>query len=88
MFTHDFSPLVLGMFLAAASLHNLSLGLRSALVSTLVVFWTFPLYFLFVSWHCLYIMAIVLITFVCASVWAAGRTAPLTIGEAQTVVAG
>ena len=84
MFTHDFSPLALGLFLVAARLHGLSRDLRTVLVFTLVVFWAFPLYFLFVKWHCLYLMAIVLITFV----WAGMRAAQTNAVNAHTVAAG
>ncbi len=63
MFTHDFSPLALGMFVAGTRLAALSRGPRITLGLTLVVFWMFPLYFLFVKWHCLYLMAAVLLLF-------------------------
>jgi hypothetical protein len=75
MFTHDFSPLILSMFLAVANLRAQSRGIRAALVFALIVFWAFPLYFLFVNWHCLYLMAIVLITFVWECVRAAKHIA-------------
>jgi len=84
MFTHDFSPLVLGMFLVAARLSGLSPGVRSALVFTLVVFWIFPLYFLFVKWHCLYLMAIVLLTFV----WAGLRAGQTNASNVHAVAVG
>jgi hypothetical protein len=84
MFTHDFSPLIVGMFLVAASLHGFNPGLRVVLASTLVVFWAFPLYFLFVNWHCLYLMAIVLITFALAS----ARAARSSGDGIQTMAAG
>src|SRR5258705_9853585 len=50
MFTHDFSPLLLAMFLAWASLPTRSQGaLRVALIFTLVVFWLPPVYFALVA---------------------------------------
>ena len=63
MFTHDFSPLGIAMFLAAGSLSRVSKVLRITTFLTLAVFWTFPLYFLFVKWHCMYVMAIALLAF-------------------------
>jgi glycosyl transferase family 87 len=70
MFTHDFSPLLLAMFLAAS--HFLLVpfssrafsGVRTAMISTLVVFWAFPIYFLCVAWHCLFLMCPILLLFV------------------------
>ena len=88
MFTHDFSPLIVGMFLAGGNLRAQSRGIRVALVSTLVVFWTFPLYFLLVNWHCLYLMAIVLIAFVWACVGAANHIAPSSGVDVHMVAAG
>ena len=57
MFTHDFSPLILALFLVAAHFpqHGRA-ALRLALGGTLVLFWIPPLYFAFVAWHCLYLM--------------------------------
>jgi Glycosyltransferase family 87 len=69
MFTHDFSPLLLAMFLTAAHLSGIKPASlrewvrRSLLIVTLVVFWTFPVYFLCVAWHCLYLMCPVLAIF-------------------------
>lgn len=72
MFTHDFAPLVIPMFLIAAQISqkkNQSTNYVAclALRSTLVLFWMFPIYFLLVKWHCLFLMAPVLLVFV----WAA-----------------
>ena len=61
MFTHDFSPLILGMLLIVPHRKNLSRTLQHGLTVVLIVFWAFPLYFLFVSWHCLYLMALPMI---------------------------
>lgn len=63
MFTHDFSPLAIAMFLLAGSVRGASTPLRFAASLTIAVFWTFPLYFLFVKWHCMYVMAMVLLAF-------------------------
>jgi hypothetical protein len=64
MFTHDFSPLILAMFLVAAHLHARgSIALRTALWITLILFWLPPIYFAFVSWHTLYLMCPVLLVF-------------------------
>jgi hypothetical protein len=63
MFTHDFSPLGIAMFLAAGSLKFVGPPLRIATGVILAVFWTFPLYFLFVKWHCLYVLALALLAF-------------------------
>jgi hypothetical protein len=70
MFTHDFSPLILPMLLTAGSLSNLQIRFqasprtRRAIKLTLVLFWAFPIYFLFVKWHSLYLMGPILLLFV------------------------
>jgi hypothetical protein len=67
MFTHDFSPLLLAMFLVAASLSGFNAvrpWLRIVLVATLALFWIFPVYFICVAWHCLYLMCPALALFV------------------------
>jgi hypothetical protein len=64
MFTHDFSPLALALFIAAANFPDrLHQKLRWTLIATVVLFWTFPIYFLFVAWHCLYLLCPVLLLF-------------------------
>jgi hypothetical protein len=68
MFTHDFSPLILAMLVAAGQIsHRLNSRApswaRAAIWTSLTVFWTFPAYFLFVKWHCLYLMCPVLLLF-------------------------
>lgn len=72
MFTHDFAPLVIPLFLVAAQLSQRKSQSTNyvtclALRFTLVLFWMFPIYFLLVKWHCLFLMAPVLLVFV----WAA-----------------
>jgi hypothetical protein len=66
MFTHDFSPLVLPMFLVAGQLSspNFPLSGRVVIRLALALLWTFPIYFLCVAWHCLYLMCLVLLVFV------------------------
>jgi hypothetical protein len=57
------------MFLVAASLSGfkplsaLQRSLQIAIIATLALFWTFPLYFVCVAWHCLYLMCPVLAVF-------------------------
>jgi Glycosyltransferase family 87 len=88
MFAHDFSPLILAMFLGAAMLRYARWGVRFALTFTLIVFWTFPLYFLFVKWHCLYLMALALLGFTWSCAECAKHTGRPRVHEAQTVAAG
>ena len=89
MFTHDFSPLLLGLFLAMAHLPpKESGGLRIAAVSLVAAFWSFPIYFLFVAWHCLYLMCPLLLMFVFVALLIAGRTGIRHPAEVQFVRAG
>jgi Glycosyltransferase family 87 len=88
MFTHDFSPLGTAMFLLAGSLRFARKSLRFASWFILAVFWTFPFYFLFVKWHCLYIMAIVLLAFTWCCLRVAGQTTVAKSSELQTVATG
>jgi hypothetical protein len=77
MFTHDFSPLALAMFLTAAQFSSAHfpggkfLGIRLGMYIALLLFWIFPIYFVFVSWHCLYLMCPVLLIFVWSAIQAA-----------------
>ena len=69
MFTHDFSPLILAMLLASGHISGHSSARtaswdRIAIRAALVLFWTIPVYFLCVKWHCLYLMGPVLLLFV------------------------
>ena len=91
MFTHDFSPLMLAMFLAAAGFSNSGVpghrGLRTAMMFTLVLFWFSPIYVLFVAWHCLYLMCPVLLLFAYLALLGAkylGRQQPVEL-ECVTV---
>ena len=69
MFTHDFSPLVLAMFIALASLpprnHRV---LRVVMIFTLVVFWLPPVYFVLVAFHGMYLMCPALLLFALSAV--------------------
>jgi hypothetical protein len=88
MFTHDLSPLLLGLFLAAANFPSRSQrGLRLSLAATLVLFWTFPLYFLVVAWHCLYLMCPILLLFTFSALLAATYVGRQTT-DAQFVAVG
>ena len=88
MFTHDFSPLAIAMFLIAGSLKCISRSLRIVTALSLTLFWMFPLYFLLVKWHCLYVMAVVLLAFTWCCVRIAGHNGVETTSELQTVAAG
>jgi hypothetical protein len=89
MFTHDFSPLLLAMFLAAAQLSAVQpLLLRWTMAATVVIFWTFPIYFLCVAWHCLYLMCPILLLFTYAAVGAAQHAMQASSAEAEYVEAG
>lgn len=87
MFTHDFAPLVIPMFLVAAQLSQRKSQSTSyvaclALRSTLILFWMFPIYFLLVKWHCLFLMAPVLLVFVWAAMKQTEESQLSRVGEA------
>ena len=68
MFTHDFSPLLLAMFLGWAGLPSKDRRvLRAALIFALVVFWLPPVYFVLVAVHGMYLMCPVMALFVIAA---------------------
>lgn len=71
MYTHDFSPLILSMFLTAPHVAAQSTRLRIALVFSLAMFWSGAVYFGCVAWHCMYLLCPVLLLFVLASLQAA-----------------
>ena len=90
MFTHDFSPLILSMLLVAgspssdtASTGSFAWGER-AVKATLFLFWMFPIYFLSVKWHCLYLMGPVLLLFTWGTMQRA-RCVPSTAERAAVV---
>jgi hypothetical protein len=92
MFTHDFSPLVLPMLLVAGSpgIDTASKGRfawgEAAIKATLFLFWMFPIYFLSVKWHCLYLMGPVLLLFTWGTMQRARSIRPVT--ELAAVVTG
>jgi hypothetical protein len=89
MFTHDFSPMLLALFLVGANFpprpHE---GLRFLLAGTMALFWSFPIYFLFVVWHCLYLMCPVLLLFATSALLAFKHVKEQTLNEIQVVAAG
>jgi Glycosyltransferase family 87 len=87
MFTQDFSPLMIGLLAVGAVLGKVGSAARVPLAFTLIVFWTFPLYFLFVKWHCLYLLAIALMAFMWACVRGAQEGTNQSPFVAQTVTA-
>lgn len=85
MFTHDFSPLLLAMFLAWASLPSMKQrALRTAMIVTLLVFWLPPVYFVLVAIHGMYLMCPVLALFVIAAVVSAKYAHNEQVSENQT----
>lgn len=88
MFTHDFSSLAIAMFLVAGSLKSSTRSLRIVTSLILAVFWMFPLYFLFVKWHCLYVMAVVLLAFTWCCVRIARQSGAGKMPALETVAAG
>ena len=85
MFTHDFSPLILAMFLAAAHFQKGVAGYRIPMAVSLAVFWSFPIYFLFVAWHCLYLMCPILFLFMYSGIRAAKYANRLGLAEVECV---
>jgi hypothetical protein len=64
MFTHDFSPLMLAMLLAAGHFPGQGRpALRVVLATVLVLLWMPPIYFALVAWHGLYLMFPILLVF-------------------------
>lgn len=85
MFTHDFAPLMLALLLTLAHFPSReNIGLRLALSIALLVFWTPPVYFLFVTWHCMYLMFPVLLMFVIAASLLARKCASPALMESET----
>jgi hypothetical protein len=67
MFVHDFSPLIVALFLVAKHLPETSARLRVLTAVSLVIFWAPPIYFLAVAWHCLYLVCPILLLFTCCA---------------------
>lgn len=87
MFTHDFSPLGIAMFLVAGSMRGAGRAVRVAASLVLALFWAFPLYFLFVKWHCMYVMAIALLAFTWCCLRIGQESATSHRSQLQTVAA-
>ena len=88
MFTHDFSPLLLAMLLVLAHFPGEDRRRpRQLLKATLGIFWAWPIYFVLVAWHSLYLMLPVLLAFAMVAIrLATTQGGPLTNGgEALTV---
>jgi hypothetical protein len=89
MFTHDFSPLALSLFIAAANFANLGdRELRWTLMATVVLFWSFPIYFLFVAWHCLYLLCPVLLLFAFSTLLASKYVGSNTPAQVKCATVG
>jgi hypothetical protein len=77
MFTHDLSPMLLSMFLVAGHLSNSSKAVtRIALMTCLILFWLAPIYFLLLSWHCMFLLVPVLAVFAIGTVNLAANLRP------------
>jgi hypothetical protein len=64
MFTHDLSPMLLSMFLVVGHISKSSkVVARIALFTSLGIFWLAPIYFLLLSWHCMFLLVPVLAGF-------------------------
>jgi Glycosyltransferase family 87 len=64
MFTHDLSPMLLAMFLAAAYVRqSREFVIRMTLVVCLFLFWLAPVFFLLLAQHCMFLLAPVLVAF-------------------------
>jgi hypothetical protein len=93
MFTHDFSPLLLSMFLLASFLqlkrhpydHS---SLRLTAVLAPAVLWTPPVYFVLVASHRLYLMCPVLLVFVLSATLIANCAKGQSDVEVQALIAG
>jgi Glycosyltransferase family 87 len=89
MFTHDFSPLALALFIALANFpERKHRELRWTLTATVGLFWTVPIYFFFVAWHCLYLLCPVLLLFAFATLLASKYAGGQTPTEVKCVTAG
>ena len=68
MFTHDFSPLILGMLTAGTAFFGKGWGMRPRFLgitgrATLILLWSFPLYFVLVAIHDLFLLCPILLLF-------------------------
>jgi hypothetical protein len=86
MFTHDFSPLALALFIAAAGIHDAAnRSWRVVMLCSLIVFWLPPVYFVLVCAHLLYLMCPVLFLFAVSLVLSTERYGGLTRSAARQV---
>lgn len=94
MFTHDFSPLILAMFLVGANLSGLTIRpaarIRLTTWIVLAILWAFPLYFLLVATHRMYLMCLALLLLIYCSIRIAGilKTGAVSRAEALTAASG
>ena len=86
MFMHDFSPLMLGMLLAAKHFpEHVGRTLHLALATALALLWIPPVYFALVAWHGLYLMFPILLVFGASMLFLAQTSAPrLLPGDVST----
>jgi hypothetical protein len=94
MFTHDFSPLMLALLLVGAQVSasepvpGEERQIRRGLKFLLVFFWCFPIYFVLVAWHCLFLLAPLLVLFAMLALVVAkprGQVVPANIVSASMV---
>ncbi len=88
MFTHDFSPLMLAMLLAARHFPGQGRpALRLVLATVLVLLWIPPIYFALVAWHGLYLMSPILLVFAVSMLYLAqGPASGILTGGARAPV--
>jgi hypothetical protein len=68
MFTHDLSPLLLAMLLVAGHFPGREQpALRAILATALTLFWIPFLYFVLLTWHCVYLWFPMLMIFMFAT---------------------
>jgi uncharacterized membrane protein len=71
------------MFLTAANIRQAIAEPRIAVAIVLTVFWTFPIYFVLVAWHCLYLICPVLLLFVYLAVRMARHASRLPVNAVE-----
>ncbi len=88
MFTHDFSPMMLAMLLAARHFPGPEKPvLRLALAVVLALLWLPPVYFVLVAWHGLYLMFPVLLAFGASMLFLASGPAPAMVAAPTDAMA-
>jgi alpha-1,2-mannosyltransferase len=88
MFTQDFSPLLPSMYVAGFAASQVHGKVSAVTMVVLIIFWSVPLYFLFIEWHYLYLMAINLLVFTWACVRGANLERNQQASSAQILTAG